>query len=149
MKKIKTAILISAFPGTGKTYYYNNTNLNVMDSDSSNFSKSGFPDNYMKHIKENINKADIIFISSHQVVRNALVREGFDFILVYPDISLMNEYLLRYQHRGGDDIFIQLLKENWKIWCNEMLEQKNCRHYVLKSGEYITDMLKIWKFTNE
>ena len=40
----------SAFPGVGKTTYFNNTSKNVLDSDSSTFDKSEFPQNYINHI---------------------------------------------------------------------------------------------------
>jgi len=43
MKNKKPTILISAFPGTGKSYFYKNTKLKVLDSDSSKFDKSKFP----------------------------------------------------------------------------------------------------------
>jgi hypothetical protein len=40
-------ILISAFPGTGKSFLFNNTKLKILDSDSSKFDKSKFPENYI------------------------------------------------------------------------------------------------------
>jgi hypothetical protein len=44
----------SAFPGCGKTTYFNTTNRNVLDSDSSKFDKKHFPDNYIDHIERSI-----------------------------------------------------------------------------------------------
>jgi len=54
--------IISAFPGTGKSYYHNKHKETTLDSDSSNFSlvvengekkrNPDFPENYIKHIKE-------------------------------------------------------------------------------------------------
>jgi predicted nucleotidyltransferase len=81
---MKTRI-ISAFPGTGKTYFYNKNKETTMDSDSSQFSgvkdqngnntkerNPNFPKNYIEHIKENIGKYEFILVSSHKEVRNAL-----------------------------------------------------------------------------
>jgi len=54
--------IISAFPGTGKSFYHNTHKDTTLDSDSSNFSwladdktlrNPEFPYNYIKHIKEN------------------------------------------------------------------------------------------------
>ena len=42
----------SAFPGVGKTTYFNTTDRNVLDSDSSKFDKKHFPANYIEHIEE-------------------------------------------------------------------------------------------------
>ena len=133
--------LISAFPGTGKSYFYNNSDLNVLDSDSSTFDKSNFPQNYIKHIKDNIGKVDVILISSHKDVRDALVENNIKFTLVYPEKSLKDEYLKRYKERGNDDKFIQLLESNWENWMNELNNQKGCNHIILQSGEYISDKI--------
>ena len=58
----------SAFPGVGKTTYFNTTDRNVLDSDSSKFDKKHFPDNYIQHIERNIQdpKVDKILVSSHK-----------------------------------------------------------------------------------
>ena len=90
----------SAFPGVGKTTYFNNTNKNVLDSDSSKFDKSNFPSNYIQHIEKNIEdpSVDRILVSSHKDVREALVERGIPFVLVYPDRSLKSEYIQRYKN---------------------------------------------------
>lgn len=140
-KKIK-AQLISAFPGTGKTYFFNNTNKIVLDSDSSKFDKKEFPQNYINYIKSNINKADIILISSHKEVRDALVVNNLYFTLVYPDKKLKEDYVLRYVNRKSPEAFISLIKNNWNLWIDELKDQKNCNHVILKSNQYISDIIK-------
>lgn len=137
--------IYSAFPGCGKSYAYNKLKLFsdsiVLDSDSSTFDKKYFPDNYINHIKENINKVSIIFVSSHDVVRNSLVDNEIDFTLVYPDRTLKEEYIKRYKKRGNNENFVKLLEENWDIWLTQLENQKNCKHKVLQSGEYISDII--------
>ena len=134
--------LISAFPGTGKTYFFNNTDKIVLDSDSSKFDKKDFPQNYINHIKNNIDKADIILISSHKEVRDALVANNLYFTLVYPEKNLKDDYVLRYLNRGSPDVFIFLLKNNWDLWIDELKNQENCNHIVLKRNQYIFDIIK-------
>ena len=78
--------IISAFPGTGKSVYHEKHPLTTLDSDSSNFSwievdgvklrNPQFPENYIEHIKKNIGIYDFIFVSSHSVVREALVNNS-------------------------------------------------------------------------
>ncbi len=133
--------LISAFPGTGKTYLFNNTNKIILDSDSSKFDKEYFPENYIKHIKENIGTADIICISSHKVVRDALVENNLNFTLVYPDRSIKEEYIQRYKDRENEESFVKLLKNNWDSWMDEMENQVGCHHIKLGSNEYLSDKL--------
>lgn len=138
----KETILISAFPGIGKTYFYQNAHKKkVLDSDSSKFDKSKFPDNYIQHIKKNIDKVDIILISSHDMVREALVNEGLEFILVFPDYNLKEEYIKRFKKRGSTEEFIKLVSKNWHSWIKQLYGQKGCKHIILKSGQYLSDVL--------
>lgn len=139
--KEKNTILISAFPGVGKSYLKENSSLSIKDSDSSKFDKSDFPANYIRHIKENMGKCDIILISSHDIVRKALVEEDLSFFLVYPDKSLKNEYIERYKQRGSDENFVKLLDEKWNEWINDMENQEGkCQKIVLSSDEYLSDI---------
>ncbi|RTK92898.1 MAG: hypothetical protein EKK64_11175, partial [Neisseriaceae bacterium] len=99
-KKKHQAKVIAAFPGTGKSTYYKQhaTEQIILDSDSSLFDKKDFPNNYIQHIKNHLNKADIIFVSSHKIVRDALVEANIPFTLIYPNLDCKDEYLTRYQN---------------------------------------------------
>lgn len=135
-------MIISAFPGTGKSHFFRTSNLKVLDSDSSKFDKKEFPANYIKHIKENSGKADVIMVSSHKIVRDALVENDIDFVLVYPQKDLKEEYIERYKERGSPDGFIKLLNENWDQWIDEMDQQTGCFKYVLSEGEFLSDIIQ-------
>jgi hypothetical protein len=128
---MKTRI-ISAFPGTGKSYFYNENKSTTIDSDSSKFSwvkdekgnntkerNPNFPQNYIKHIKENIGKYDFIFVSSHKEVREALKDNCIFFYLVYPDVDRKEEFIKRYIDRGSSNGFVKLIKSNWEEWIKE------------------------------
>ena len=128
--KMRTKI-ISAFPVTGKTTFYQKNKTTTLDSDSSLFSwivddegnklrNPNFPKNYISHIKENIGKYEFIFVSSHKEVREALLNECLFFYLVYPDEGRKSEFIERYRNRGNDDKFIKLVEENWSIWMREI-----------------------------
>ena len=116
-------LLIAAFPGTGKSHYCSNGNYSqyipegfCCDSDSSQFDKSQFPENYIEHIKKRIEQNYArIFISSHKEVRDALVANNLSFTLVYPDKSLKQEYLERYKKRGSHPKFVELIENNWDL----------------------------------
>jgi hypothetical protein len=125
--------IISAFPGTGKSYYYGKYPNTTLDSDSSNFSwvkdENGnntkernpeFPQNYINHIKENIGKYKYIFVSSHKEVRDVLLDNCLFFYLVYPSENRKDEFLERYRSRGNDEKFIKLISDNWEKWVREI-----------------------------
>ena len=46
------SIIVSAFPGIGKSKLYEENKVNFSDSDSSKFDKKNFPKNYIEHIKK-------------------------------------------------------------------------------------------------
>lgn len=148
--------IISAFPGCGKTECYKKYQdpiheFIVLDSDSSTFDKTEFPENYIKHIKENVGKVDVIFISSHQAVRDALKKDKelmemddkfkCRFIIAYPSKEQKENYLERYKLRGSSDKFIKLLSDNWDNWIDSMQHETLGAKYLMMDS-YLTDWVK-------
>lgn len=128
--------------------------MNILDSDSSMFSwrvndvnqkvrNENFPENYIKHIQENIGKADIILVSSHLQVREAMAKAGIEYVTVYPENSLKEEWLGRCFLRGNDTTFLNFLSGNWdsfmKSICNEPYGK--CL-YRLSHGQYLSDIIQ-------
>lgn len=121
--------IISAFPGTGKSFYHKKHQYTTLDSDSSMFSwvtengekkrNPDFPNNYIQHIKENIGKYEFIFVSSHKEVRKALLDNCIFFYLIYPREDKKGDYLQRYKERGNEAGFVKLLDANWDTWIKE------------------------------
>jgi hypothetical protein len=140
----KKTIIISAFPGCGKSHLFRNKgDKQILDSDSSKFDKSHFPQNYIEHIKSNIGEADMILVSSHKEVRDALVDNAIEFTLVYPNKDIKDEYIQRYVDRGNEEKFVNLLKNNWSNWIPELEQQSGCKKIELNSGQYLSDVLNI------
>lgn len=158
----KNTKIIAAYPACGKTYFkenstdfFNDEEMVILDSDSSLFSwiyKNGektdkrnpdFPQNYINHIKDNIGKADIIFLSSHEIVRKALGKNNIKFTLVVPKKNCLNEWMIRYINRGNDDDFINVQIDNWDKWLNEIDEEKGTYSKLIKleQRQYISDVI--------
>lgn len=107
--------------------------VKILDSDSSLFSwiydengnktdkrNPDFPNNYIQHIKEHMDTEDIIFISSHKVVRQALEREGIPYYLIYPHKQMKEEWMTRFKNRGNDESFIKFQDEHWDEFIDDM-----------------------------
>lgn len=141
---MKNTKIYSCFPGTGKTHFFNsNTELSILDSDSSLFDKTKFPDNYIKHIKSNIGKVDIILVSSHESVRRSMTKERIIYNLVYPNKRLISEYKKRYKKRGSSAFFIRLIVANWADWIRSCSDDRGAtKHYILRQGQYLSDIIK-------
>lgn len=138
-------LVVSAFPATGKSYFFENSDMNVIDSDSSKFDKSEFPANYIEHIKKNIGTVSVILVSSHKEVRDALVENEIPFVLVYPDKELKEDYIERYKTRGSPPAFVELISSNWDDWIGELENQVGCYRYKLSSGEFLESLFEIQK----
>lgn len=146
MKKTK---VISGFPGVGKsTLFKYKGDILVSDSDSSKFSwiepgvrHPNFPANYIEHIKDNIGKLDFIFVSSHDVVREALNNEGIKYTIVYPSKDIKDEYIQRYIDRGNNENFVKLLQENYETFIEEIEKETKPKLVSLSSGQYLSDVL--------
>ncbi len=121
--------IISAFPGTGKSIFHKNNSTTTLDSDSSKFSWTyvngekerhpAFPFNYINHIKKNIGRYEFIFVSSHEVVRKALLDNSIFFYWVCPDRDRKEEFIQRYKDRGNEEGFVKLLETKWNDWMAE------------------------------
>lgn len=72
-----------------------------------------FVKDYINHIKENIGRVDIIFVSSHLEVRQALQDNGIEYYTVYPSKNMLNEWVGRMYLRGNDSEFIDKQIEMW------------------------------------
>ena len=144
-------LVISGFPGVGKTHYFlTESSKMIVDSDSSSYSWSrpgvrnpDFPNNYMEQITSLLGKCDVILVSSHKEVRDALVANGIRFTLVYPARILKEDYRARFLARGSDDAFVELLDTMWDVWITELQEQRHCDHIELKRDEYLSDVIRV------
>lgn len=139
------ALVISAYPACGKSTYYNNNSryantkdgMKILDSDSSKFSwiydsdgnktnirNPKFPKNYIKYIKQHLKSEDIIFVSSHEVVRKALYEAHIPFISIFPkdNIYNMKEWRARFLSRNNTLSFIEFQMEHWTEFINQMQE---------------------------
>lgn len=118
----------------------------ILDSDSSLFSwiydENGnktnernpeFPQNYINHIKEHMETEDIIFVSSHKVVRDALKEEGIPYYLVYPRKDMKHEWMWRFENRGNDEAFIKFQDEHWDEFIDDMESETYPTKVILES----------------
>ena len=152
---MKNTKIISGFPAVGKSFIFKNSNKLVLDSDSSEFSwlkdsdgnntkvrNSEFPKNYIKHIKNNIGKVDIIMVSSHDVVREALKDNKIPYTIVYPNISLKDEYIERFIKRGNKTGFIDFISAYWDSFINEISNETYPTKIILEKGQYLSDVIE-------
>lgn len=163
--------IYSIFPACGKTWLYEHQedyDLKILDSDSSEFSwlytnidengntirgvrkvrNQDFPNNYIKHIKENIGKYDCIFVSSHASVREALDKEGIDFTIVYPMPMCKAEWVGRCFIReinGENGCSTEAMYNNFDEWQSDcFMTGSNHKEIVLPPTTYLSEYFERW-----
>lgn len=121
----------------GDKYFINkyaNSKINVRDPE--------FPANYIQHIKTNIGAADVIFVSSHYEVRKALQDANIEYVTVYPDPDLLEEWVGRMYLRKSPEPFIKFQIENWDKFTKGIdSEPHGKRIYRLQPRQYISDVI--------
>lgn len=154
------AKVFACFPGTGKTSFFKkHMDRKISDSDSSHFSwitvdgekkrNPDFPANYIKHIKGLIKQEyEIIFVSTHQEVIQALKDAGIEFVVIAPNRDLKDVYLQRYKDRGSDEGFIGLLDRMWDSFLDDI---QTCGVPLItlnSSNTYVEDGMMEWRNKN-
>lgn len=147
---MRKTVIILGFPAVGKSRLkemFKNSNIKVVDSDSSMFDKSDFPANYMRHIESLIGNVHIIMVSTHDTVREAL--KSADFIynvpmyICYPSLELKDEWLNRCRNRGNNEKFIKLIDDNYEQWIKDIMGETQFEHLMIDDpNEFLSDKIK-------
>ena len=124
-----SAILVSAFPGLGKTYLYQQykDRLKILDLNTGRFEGDDFPGNYIAEVEKRLNDYDLILLSSDRNVRYALNDAGLDFDLFYPSKERKNELIEIYVTNRKSRDFIMNLDHNFYNLIDE-IEDEDLEH---------------------
>ena len=133
--------VVSAFPGTGKTYLCNHTRRVLTEKECWLYDKSKFPENYVTAIKEELGSVDAVFISTNKQVLDILISEQIEITLIYPTVDQKERYMNRYQKRGSHIDFINAMDKYWAIWIKELDERNDCLKHILHPGQFIADVI--------
>lgn len=101
-----------------------------------------FPNNYIKHIKDNLGKADIILVSSHLSVRQAMQDAGIKFVTVYPSRECMHEWIGRMVSREDPKSFIDFQMRNWDLFHSTIFDEPYGEDIIwLRHNQYLFDVI--------
>lgn len=135
--------ICAAFCGTGKSYLSNTFPNEYQEIECWEYRKSkDFPNNYVEAVINKIDKVKYLLISTDPVILKELYKWVDSIILVYPDNSLKEEYMKRYCDRNSGYDFIGVMYKHWDEWLNELKLQNYCKHTILKSEQYLSDLLQ-------
>ena len=149
-------MIVSAFAGVGKTTLAQMYNEDVIDLESGNFKwlendgteeskgsrkvpNPNYPINYLEAIKKANTEYKVVLISQHDVIRKCLDAVKLDYVIIYPDISMKEEFIERYKARGNNNDFINLITSKWESWISNLNLVQNHQKIILNRGQYLSD----------
>lgn len=164
------SIIISTFPGCGKTFFFKNQiefGCSVMDLDSYVFKRyKNWENIYVEHILNSIGKVDFILITQQFNILDMLHFNNQQFVTVAPrnekcmdskERQLIKQqwfgrfYLRDNSHIENLDLWLKKLNRNYNTWTNADIIKTHypfC-HFMLNENEYLTDIIeKIYECFN-
>jgi hypothetical protein len=135
--------IINGFPGVGKSYLTDKLKDLASDSDSSKWNKLGnWPYNYLDELVKQQQAWKIVFASTHkELLQEQMYRES-DFVVVYPDRSLKNQYMDRYIERGSSALLIAILYKNWDTFIGDIENNIPASNLIkLQRNENLSDVI--------
>ena len=156
IRKIPT-VIVSGFPGIGKTTYAKIYPQAIRDLESSDYhlfndlltgekkQNPDWPGNYIEAIK-NLDKSGMyrrVLVSSHQTIRTAMKEAGIKYTNIYPEDSkeMMDIMLKRYEDRGSPKKFIEDIRWNWKSYIGGMHNDSNAIAHIMLTPKTLEDWM--------
>lgn len=123
--------IICGFAGIGKSHLAR-CRAGVADLESTPFEKDW--KRYVKVAKHMADSGYIVLLSCHRELREELRLQKIDYTVALPPKDFKEDYILRYQERGNNDAFIDLLEDNWDSFLKTLPNEK-----VLIVKRFLTD----------
>lgn len=83
-----------------------------------NASPTAFADSYLAAVERTAHKYDscIILVAAQPEIRRALADKAMQYIYLYPNPSIKEQWLARIAKRRADDPMMHSIDKNWKEW---------------------------------
>jgi len=163
------AKVLSVFAGLGKTtvgkkydnvcdltsskYRYDYSNIKDEDYEKVKYAKDmvvnpSWPDNYLKSLREAIDKYDVVLVPSNEDIRHLLCEENIDFTFILPSLDSREMLLKRYKERGNRDYLIKEVMSYFDNWSRDAKEY-SYPIIILDKDKYLEDLLLELQYINK
>ena len=132
--------IVCGWAGIGKSYLAQAPDFRALDLDSAKYSwikdaegnntKERNPNANIDYPAAIINefrsqKHDLLLVSTHDYVREALRKEKIPYMIVHPSLDRKDEFKQRYIDRKNDEAMIKLLIDGWDTLLGELKADTN------------------------
>ena len=146
MFRQKEGIIICGFAGIGKTSIRTAVpsyqKIELYDLQSHVFKKElDWQKTYVDCAIALRKTHDYVFLSTHDVVIDELIRRKEKFYVVYPYRHCKDEYIERFKKRGNTNDYIKRFMDRWDIFINKIEKLMHVNRIALRRGQYLSDIL--------
>jgi len=126
--------IICGFAGIGKSYMAKKI-AGVVDLESTPFNKNW--ELYVDVATHMAKNGYTVLLSCHKELRNELKKRGEKYSVAIPRKLEKNNYMSRYISRGNTRDFIQMMRNNFELFIEEI--EKNEKH-IIYIDEFISKL---------
>ena len=140
-------IIVSCFTGCGREYLKNIYGDKIKILDATDVSK----ENILNHVLSEVDKHDIVFIPSDDVIRDIFNENNVDYDIFYPSFERRGEFIENQVRKRSKPQDIRKLDTNFEKWIKSIDddESPNCyKHKLIKQGEFIGNTPIIMSYIN-
>ena len=153
MTNQKCAVIISGFPGVGKTVLHEERHDGQCFNDQGRYTIydvetiASDPQSrgYWQTAEELTQKEDaVVLVVASEYSHRMMLSLGWRFVCVYPSLDLKDESLKRYFDRNGPDATWNVMGRDWEEKIEELDVGYNeaCTDLELMAGEFLADVLR-------
>jgi len=99
-----------------------------------------WPHNYLKALKETIEKYDLVLAPSNLDIRNLLIENHIPFMFVLPSLDSRDQLLTRYRERRNSEDLIHNVMSYFDHWSRKQ-EDYSYPIIILEKDKYLEDLL--------
>lgn len=140
-------IIISSFPGCGKTYLTNSLKDKVKIMDATNIDNESVVDEVMG----NVDKYDVVFVGSSEDIRGLFDERKIDYDVFYPSSNRRGEFIENQVRKRSNPATIRELDKDFEKLVQQIddSEAENCyKHKLSNFGEFIGNDPSIMQYIN-
>lgn len=144
-------IIISSFIGCGREYFKNTYGKKAKIFDAVEELSQTDLDTYFNTVMSEVDKYDIVFIGSNNVIRDKFNENNVDYDIFYPSSERRGEFIENQVIKRTNPKVIRELDKNFEEWVDDIDndESQNCyKHKLSNKGEFIGNSPIIMQYIN-
>lgn len=139
-------LFIASYPDLS-CFDFSKTGINVGNIDNSDYffyvRDPSYIQSYINSLKSMAGSCDIIFVPATDNIISSLTDEGIKCIVLYPNISCKDRFVMDMENSGMEDSFVSMVKNSWDFVISKLDNRDYDYKFVMDEDDKILDVLKV------